>query len=175
MPAGLAERAAAGAVIPDPNTGALTEQQLQETVTAALARLRQAGVGPALLGRLSTVDFEVGQLPGSTLGYTYARVNTVVLDADAAGHGWFVDPTPLADEEFARDRTGALVALPGGPVGERMDLLTVVLHEMGHIVGRGDLGTAGHPNNLMDDTLAAGVRRTAALDAVFAGAGRSQS
>jgi hypothetical protein len=52
-----------------------------------------------------------------------------------------------------------------------MDLLTVVLHEMGHLAGRGDVNTANYPGYLMDDTLAPGLRRTAALDAVFAGAG----
>jgi hypothetical protein len=44
-----------------------------------------------------------------------------------------------------------------------------VLHEMGHVAGWGDISTASHPNNLMDGTLVPGVRRVAALDAVFAG------
>jgi hypothetical protein len=47
--------------------------------------------------------------------------------------------------------------------------LTVVLHEMGHLNGLPDVNTRTHPNNLMDGTLAAGVRRTDALDTIFAG------
>jgi hypothetical protein len=38
----------------------------------------------------------------------------------------------------------------------------------GHLAGRRDVSTAGHPNNLMDATLAPGLRRTDGLDAVFA-------
>ena len=58
---------------------------------------------------------------------------------------------------------------PPGLAAGRMDLLTVVLHEMGHLAGRRDVSTAGHPNALMDATLAPGLRRADALDAVFAG------
>ncbi|HZY84872.1 MAG TPA: hypothetical protein VFE78_08575, partial [Gemmataceae bacterium] len=123
----------------------------------------------ALLARLQSATYEVGHLPGPTVGYTYARAHTVVLDAGAAGYGWFADSTPQSDEEFARDGARALVARPGGPAAERMDLLTVVLHEMGHLAGRRDVHGAGHANDLMDEYLAPGVRRTDALDAVFAG------
>jgi hypothetical protein len=49
-----------------------------------------------------------------------------------------------------------------------MDLLTTVLHEMGHLTGLGDVSPQAHPNNLMDLTLPTGVRRTDGLDAVFA-------
>jgi hypothetical protein len=165
-PQGQPELAAGGTVTADPATGSLTEQQLQAVVVAALVRLKDAGVGPGLLARLGSVTYEVGQLSGPTLGYAYAKAHTVVIDTSAAGYGWFVDPTPLTDEEFAR-AAGELTALPNGPAEGRMDLLTVVLHEMGHIAGRGDVSTASHPDYLMDDSLAPGVRRTEALDAVF--------
>jgi hypothetical protein len=170
--AGMAESAAGVAVSAAPRTGTLTNQGLQDTVSAALTRLQDAGVGPAMLARLQSYTYQVGQLSGPLVGYTYARDHTVVLDANADGYGWFVDPTPQSDEEFARDRAGALEALPGSAAEGHMDLLTVVLHEMGHIAGWGDVNTVGHPNNLMDATLAPGVRRVAALDAVFAGRGR---
>ena len=45
------------------------------------------------------------------------------------------------------------------------DLLTVVLHEMGHLVGADDGG-----DGLMAAVLPEGTRRTDALDAVFGGA-----
>ena len=50
-----------------------------------------------------------------------------------------------------------------------MDLLTVVLHEMGHLAGQHDVAGSGTDGSLMSSLLAAGVRRTNALDAVFAG------
>jgi hypothetical protein len=146
----------------------LTNQQLQATVSAALTRLQEAGIGPTLLARLAATTFEVGNLPGSLLGYTFARDHTVIIDATADGYGWFVDPTPLSDSAFVRDAAGALAATPGGPAAGHMDLLTAVLHEMGHVNSLGDINTLAHPNNLMDATLAAGLRRTDALDAIFA-------
>jgi hypothetical protein len=145
----------------------LTNQQLQAIVSAALTRLQEAGVAPALLARLEATTFEVGHLPGSLLGYTFARDHTVIIDAAADGYGWFVDPTPLSDSAYVRDAAGALAATPGGPAAGHMDLLTAVLHEMGHVNGLGDINTLTHPNNLMDATLTHGLRRTDALDAIF--------
>jgi hypothetical protein len=169
LPVGLAELASGAPPSADAAIQPLTDQQLQETVTAALVRLEEAGVNPAVLARLESTTYEVGPLSAPLLGYTYARSDTVVIDPNAEGYGWFVDPTPLSDEEFARSRTGTLAAFPGGPADGRMDLLTVVLHEMGHLAGRRDISTAGHPDNLMDDTLAPGLRRVDALNAIFAG------
>src|SRR5262249_12810709 len=71
------------------------------------------------------------------------------LDDNAAGWGWFVDPTPLNDSEFTT---------PGNQ-GEqgRMDLLTVLEHEVGHLLGRGH-----EAEGVMQETLGAGLRRTVA-------------
>jgi hypothetical protein len=81
-----------------------------------------------------------------------------------------VDATPLADEEFAPGGPGSpLVALPGSPAAGKVDLLTAVLHEMGHLDGRPDVSSAGNPLDLMADALAPGTRRTDGLDQVFAG------
>ena len=90
-------------------------------------------------------------------------LGVVTQDRDAAGHGWFVDPTPGQDEEFVGGAGGPLSAAPGGPADGREDLLTAVLHELGHLAGGPD-GTSG----LMAGVLAPGVRETQALDQVFA-------
>jgi hypothetical protein len=89
-----------------------------------------------------------------------------VLSPNAAGYGWFVDATPGQDEEFGAD--GA--ALAGGPAAGRMDLLSVVLHELGHLAGRAD----DDGTDLMAGTLALGTRRLGGIDAVFAEAAQSQ-
>jgi hypothetical protein len=127
---------------------------------AALARLAGAGIDPSLLASLATVRVEVAPLPPGYLGLAYSASGRVVLDDDAAGHGWFVDPTPLDDSEFRADGTAG----PGSPAGGRMDLLTVVLHELGHAAGLPDNDGSG----LMAETLAAGVRRAGDLAAAFA-------
>jgi hypothetical protein len=131
------------------------------TVTAALARLQRDGVGTALLTRLSATPFAVGQLGGDTLAVEGPQ--RVVVDATADGYGWFVDPTPDQDEEFASGSGGTAQALAGGPVAGHVDLLTAVLQELGQVAGLTDPSLTA--------PLAPGVRSAAALDAVFAKAG----
>jgi hypothetical protein len=144
---------------------------LQAAVAGALARLSAAGVSPGLLQALGSARFEVGRLPDGVLGETDTATDTVLISSDAAGHGWFVDGTPLADEEFAPGVPGSpLVALPGSPAAGREDLLTTVLHEMGHLAGSPD-GGAG----LMAGALVLGTRNLGALDQVFAAAALSAS
>ena len=51
-----------------------------------------------------------------------------------------------------------------------MDLLTAVMHELGHTLGHTDLDPASHADDLMSATLAPGVRHSryaAEVDADF--------
>lgn len=85
---------------------------------------------------------------------SYAGLNTrraITLDATAAGYGWFVDFSPQDDAEFTTP----------GDQGEqgRMDRLTVVLHEMGHVLGLEDDDPAAFPSDLMATALGTGIRR----------------
>ena len=78
-------------------------------------------------------------------------------------------PRAEFDEEFAPPGPGGpLAARPGSAAAGRADLLTVLLHEMAHLAGRGDDAGPGSGGGLLDDVLDAGVRRTDALDQVFA-------
>ena len=78
---------------------------------------------------------------GGTLGLSNVKYDaqgtteaTIKLDADGGGYGWFVDPTPGLDEEFPLSATSTYLA--GGPA-DRFDLLSTVLHELGHALGLG--------------------------------------
>jgi membrane-associated phospholipid phosphatase len=132
---------AAGAAAAPVNK-ALRARQVQPLLTEAIARWAAAGTDTSAL---QGVDVRIADLGGLTLGR--AADGVIWVDDNAAGWGWFVDRTPRNDSEFTR---------PGNQ-GERnrMDLLTVLSHEVGHLLGH-DHEAAG----VMQETLDAGTRRT---------------
>src|SRR5262249_58612840 len=115
----------------------------------------------ARLGRLPAAQFQVSDLPATEVGVALPSADRVLIDRGAAGHGWFVDPTPLADEEYAPAAWGALAAPAGTPAGDHLDLLTAVLHELGNLAGLAE-GSGGHPPaHLTGGLLGSGDRPTA--------------
>ena len=107
------------------------------------------------------MQYQIATLSGGELGMTGLDSTVVTLDATAAGYGWFVDPTPADNSEFTV-RIGASEedALPGSPAYGRMDLLTVVEHELGnHAIGLDDIDPQAAVHYLMTETLGTGVRR----------------
>jgi ribosomal protein S16 len=156
--AGLALSAADG--VADADAVSIRTSQLQPIIQEAMARWTHTGLSASDQAALARVKFIVADLSGSKLGL--ADGDTIYIDKDAAGHGWFVDATPSQDEEFANGRAVDPRAIDG------IDLLTVVEHELGHILGKADVDAS--LNELMSETLSEGVRRdaTAEVDAVFA-------
>ncbi|MFT7516046.1 MAG: hypothetical protein ACI9QL_005283, partial [Candidatus Omnitrophota bacterium] len=94
---------------------------------------------PAVSDRLAEYTFEIIAFGGKELAQISDKV--IYIDADAAGHGWFVDPTPMADGDTV--------------VG--FDLLTVIMHEYGHALGLED-SDAGVTTELMKSSLALNAR-----------------
>ena len=143
-------------MIAAPGTVPLTQSALQPLVTEAIARWAAAGLSPSAISVLKSANVVVSDLPGSYLAPASGR-HTISVEVNAAGYGWFVDPTPAADEEFAASgSTDQLQAVDPRAV-DRIDLLTVVEHELGHIAGLGDL--AASASDLMSGVLGVGVRR----------------
>lgn len=90
-------------------------------------------MGTQVLATLSGVTVQIADLPTGMLGETVA--GTIVIDRDAAGYGWFVDPTPDDDLEFTQAASTLLATKPHSAADHRADLLTAVMHEMGHLLG----------------------------------------
>ena len=59
-----------------------------------------------MVSRLAAVDVEMGGLVRGEVASADPQSGRVLLDPSAAGHGWFVDPTPLQDEEFGAGAAG---------------------------------------------------------------------
>ncbi len=122
------------------NSNRLSSQALNLIFQEAVIRWAAAGVDPDSIG---DVTLQISDLPGSYLGY--AGEGVITIDVDAAGNGWFIDSTPRDDAEFTNG------AAPDG-----IDLLTVVMHEVGHLLG---LDHSHDDDDAMAAQLLPGVRR----------------
>jgi hypothetical protein len=155
--------AAAGGVqasSPTPGETHLEQAQLNAIVAAAIGQWAAAGASSAQLAALAALTFTVTDLAGKTIGdHTPGHI---VIDSDAAGHGWFVDPTPSDSSEFthAQNAKGTdLLTDSSSAAAGHLDLLTTVMHEMGHELGLDDSTAAGDANDLMYINLVDGERR----------------
>ena len=120
---------------------------------AAVQLWSDAGASEAQIAAMRAVKLSVADLYGGFLGQTTA--DGIVIDSDAAGYGWFIDATPLANEEFGLSG-GSLTALAGSAAAQGIDLLTAIAHELGHVIGLDDLYT--NAEGVMDGFLALGER-----------------
>ena len=157
----------AGSPLSGLGVSSLTAAELAPIVTAAEAQWETAGLSAAEVAQLQGLRFVITSLSPGLLGeYVPGAIS---LDATADGWGWFVDPTPGQDEEYT-SAGSELLALPGSAAAGHVDLLTVVMHEMGHALGLPDI-TAPGSADLMAEALATGLRRLPSLadiDASFA-------
>ncbi|MFO0864172.1 MAG: Ig-like domain-containing protein [Gemmataceae bacterium] len=135
---------------------------LASTVQAAFQRWSAAGLSSAGITHLQSKSFAFADLDGNSL--TKVLGNTILLDRDAVGQHWFVDGTPLLDEEFATSSSAvSLFAQAGSAAGDFVDLETVVLREMAKSLG---VPPSMSPE-LLTGNLSAGVRYLPKLDSSF--------
>ena len=102
--------------------------------------------------KLAQVNIEVVDLADGVLSNTVR--NTIYVDVNAAGYGWFVDDTPGDNSEFYSSGLLSLTSFPFSDALGKIDLWTVIVHELGHL-----LGYEHEDDGLMQDTLVPSVRR----------------
>ncbi|HEY0026260.1 MAG TPA: Ig-like domain-containing protein [Allosphingosinicella sp.] len=142
--------------------GVLSQAELALVVAAAIARWEAAGATPEQIAAMRAVAFSVEDIGGLTIGAS--SVGAITIDDNAAGFNWFVDATPGDDSEFAGSGTQLRATSDYGAAGTRIDLLTVVTHELGHQIGLNDLTVPGERDELMYGSIAVGERRLPGAD-----------
>jgi len=101
--------------------GTLSQAEVESVYAIALEDWAASGlVSEEELAFLGNVTLIITDLEGSTLARTVGD-DTILIDATAAGAGWYIE----SDEEPS---TGAIVT-------SGVDLLTVLRHEIGHLLG----------------------------------------
>jgi large repetitive protein len=146
---------------PTPGETHLSQAQLDSVVAAAIAQWAAAGASQSQLAAMLAVNFTVDHLGGKTIGEAVSPTH-ISIDDDAAGHGWFVDPTPNDNSEFTHAANTASTDLytdPSSTAAGHLDLLTTITHELGHIIGLDDTTDANTANDLMYINLVDGERR----------------
>jgi Ca2+-binding RTX toxin-like protein len=140
------------------DANSITYAELDPVIDAAVNRWSESTLfDEAMLARLDDVTFLIADLTGDTLAL--AVDDTVIIDVDAAGHGWFADDTPYQDTKFIpQGNDEELAANEASNAYGDMDLLTVVMHELGHVFGYQDLDAENNDFEIMSDTLDEGVR-----------------
>jgi len=141
--------------------GVLSQAELALIVEAAIDRWEAAGASAEDLAAMRAVTVSVNELGGLYLGASTA--GHIVVDTNAAGFNWFVDATPGDDSEYSG--TGSVLTAPKDTqAGVRIDLLTTIMHELGHQVGLSDQYGATDRDELMYGTINPGERRLPGSD-----------
>jgi VCBS repeat-containing protein len=161
LPQNLLAAASGGVESSTPTSGEmhLTQTELDSIVAAAINQWALAGATPSQLAALHNIVFTVADLPGATVADE--TPGHITVDVNAAGHGWFVDPTPGDNFEFTHAANAAgtdLFTDPASAAAGHLDLLTAVSHEMGHVLGLPDGTSASDVHDLMYISLADGER-----------------
>jgi hypothetical protein len=136
----------------------LTRDQLELLVAEAVARWEATGLTPEQSRILHGLHFEIADL--ATLHLGQAQGNSISISAHAADQEWFIDPTPSDDAEFSCVAVATRRSAQNGDAAAgRVDLLSTLMHEMGHTLGLADRYDLSERDSVMFGYLGNGERR----------------
>ncbi|MDB5222828.1 MAG: hypothetical protein JWN83_1495 [Chitinophagaceae bacterium] len=135
----------------------ITEKQLQSVVDGALVIWQKLGLNDTQMKQLRHIQFSIGKTAPGELGNK--SDHGIVISINADGKGWFTGagysnslfPNRITANKFITSSH----MLPAGHV----DLLSCILHEMGHVLGLKDLKEKIFSNDFMYAYLTVGERR----------------
>ncbi|MEO0415587.1 MAG: LEPR-XLL domain-containing protein, partial [Verrucomicrobiota bacterium] len=133
-------------------TREVTAEDIARLGDEAKERWIDSGLTDEQIEALDEIEYVIADLAGGILGA--AEMEVITIDIDAAGEGWFIDATEWDDEEFVLDDSGVMRGQMEG-----VDLLSVLMHETGHILGIEDEYAAGEEADVMFGLFTEGERR----------------
>lgn len=137
----------------------VVDQNIEYCPKPTLIKVKKPAAGSTDYG-LGGISVGFSDLPASALGST---TNTkITLDTTAAGYNWFIDSTPADNSEFLPTANpNEWIAKADSEAAGKMDMLSVLLHEYGHVLG---IEHSANGHDYMATTLAPGVRRLPSAD-----------
>jgi hypothetical protein len=141
-------------------TTTVSQEELLSAASEATEMWAGNGLSDDAARKLENIEYRVTDLPGQYLGATDG--NVIYIDRDAAGYGWFVESTSLGIS--SEDGRNVFDSANLNTAANQFDLLTVVAHELGHVLG---LEHEAGDSHLMSESLHPGVRRMVTLDELF--------
>ncbi|MCU0981380.1 MAG: matrixin family metalloprotease, partial [Pirellulaceae bacterium] len=120
----------------DAGAATVSLSQLQPVIAEASARWSATGLTADQASALSQTQFVVADLGGAYLGLANTATNQIRIDDNAAGLGWSMvsGHSSFVTGQWSLDY-GQMTNDKGQLTTDGVDLLTVVMHEMGHLLG----------------------------------------
>ncbi|MDF1811863.1 MAG: choice-of-anchor Q domain-containing protein, partial [Verrucomicrobiales bacterium] len=151
----------------------LSADEIDYLANAAVERWKAADLSAEQLEALEAIEISILDIEGLAIAETNGY--DIELDLNANGSGWFIDSTPFLDEEFDYAESSTVFRDTDGDAQHGIDLLTVMMHEMGHVLGMEDIYESAQEHNLLYGGFEEGVRKLPVAGQADGAAAGSQS